>query len=69
MPASRPRTCSRAPSSRAGEACCSSSWWAGLPSSSTYALLGGLIGATWVISGTHAIRWHEVGTRVALPAL
>jgi PiT family inorganic phosphate transporter len=44
-------------------------WWAGLPSSSTYALLGGLIGATWVISGTHAIRWHEVGTRVALPAL
>ncbi len=44
-------------------------WWAGLPSSSTYALLGGLIGATWVTAGSHAIRWHEVGTRVALPAL
>jgi PiT family inorganic phosphate transporter len=44
-------------------------WWAGLPSSSTYALLGGLIGAAWVTSGSDAIRWREVGTRVALPAL
>jgi PiT family inorganic phosphate transporter len=44
-------------------------WWAGLPSSSTYALLGGLIGAAWVKSGSDAIRWNEVGTRVALPAL
>jgi inorganic phosphate transporter, PiT family len=44
-------------------------WWAGLPSSSTYALLGGLLGATWVIAGTNAIRWNEFGTRVALPAL
>ena len=44
-------------------------WWAGLPSSSTYALLGGLIGATWVTSGSGAIRWRDVGTRVAAPAL
>jgi inorganic phosphate transporter, PiT family len=44
-------------------------WWAGLPSSSTYALLGGLLGATWVIAGTSAIRWNEIGRRVALPAL
>jgi PiT family inorganic phosphate transporter len=44
-------------------------WWAGLPSSSTYALLGGLLGATWVTSGTSAIRWDEIGRRVALPAL
>jgi inorganic phosphate transporter, PiT family len=44
-------------------------WWAGLPSSSTYALLGGLLGATWVIAGTSAIRWNEIGARVALPAL
>jgi len=44
-------------------------WWAGLPSSSTYALLGGLIGAAWVSSGSNAIRWREVGTHVALPAL
>ena len=44
-------------------------WWAGLPSSSTYALLGGLIGAAWVTSGTDAIRWSKIGSRVALPAL
>jgi inorganic phosphate transporter, PiT family len=44
-------------------------WWAGLPSSSTYALLGGLLGATWVTSGTDAIRWDQVGGQVALPAL
>jgi PiT family inorganic phosphate transporter len=44
-------------------------WWAGLPSSSTYSLLGGLLGATWVIAGTSAIRWDQIGTRVALPAL
>jgi inorganic phosphate transporter, PiT family len=44
-------------------------WWAGLPSSSTYALLGGLLGATWVTSGTGAIRWDQIGRRVALPAL
>ncbi|MDX6565371.1 MAG: inorganic phosphate transporter, PiT family [Gaiellales bacterium] len=44
-------------------------WWAGLPSSSTYALLGGLLGATWVSAGTSAIRWDQIGTRVALPAL
>jgi inorganic phosphate transporter, PiT family len=44
-------------------------WWAGLPSSSTYALLGGLIGAAWVTSGSSAIRWDQIGRRVALPAL
>jgi inorganic phosphate transporter, PiT family len=44
-------------------------WWAGLPSSSTYALLGGLIGATWVSAGSSAIHWGVLGRRVALPAL
>jgi PiT family inorganic phosphate transporter len=44
-------------------------WWAGLPSSSTYALVGGLLGATWVSAGTSAIRWDRLGSRVALPAL
>jgi PiT family inorganic phosphate transporter len=44
-------------------------WWVGLPSSSTFALLGGLLGATWVIAGHGAIRWEEFGTRVAIPAL
>jgi PiT family inorganic phosphate transporter len=44
-------------------------WWAGLPSSSTYALIGGLIGATWVTAGSDAIKWDAVAGRVALPAL
>jgi PiT family inorganic phosphate transporter len=44
-------------------------WWAGLPSSSTYALLGGLIGSAWVTSGSDAIRWHELGRLVLAPAL
>jgi PiT family inorganic phosphate transporter len=44
-------------------------WWVGLPSSSTYALFGGLLGATWVLAGTDAIRWDQFATRVALPAL
>jgi PiT family inorganic phosphate transporter len=44
-------------------------WWAGLPSSSTYALLGGLIGSAWVTSGSNAIRWHEFGRLVLVPAL
>ena len=44
-------------------------WWAGLPSSSTYALLGGLIGAAWVTSGSSAIRWDQLERRVLLPAV
>jgi PiT family inorganic phosphate transporter len=44
-------------------------WWAALPSSSTYALVGGLIGAALVIAGPSAIRWNQLGKRVVLPAL
>jgi PiT family inorganic phosphate transporter len=44
-------------------------WWAGLPSSSTYALLGGLIGAAWVTAGSDAIRWGQLVRRVLAPAL
>jgi PiT family inorganic phosphate transporter len=44
-------------------------WRAGLPSSSTYALIGGLIGAAWVTAGPSAIRWDQLGKRVALPSV
>ena len=44
-------------------------WRAGLPSSSTYALIGGLIGATWVIAGPSAIRWDQLVERVAVPSV
>jgi PiT family inorganic phosphate transporter len=31
------------------------SWWRGIPSSSTHALIGGLVGATWMIDGPRAL--------------
>ena len=37
------------------------SWWRGLPSSSTHALVGGLVGAALVSEGTDAISWSTVG--------
>jgi PiT family inorganic phosphate transporter len=30
-------------------------WWLGIPSSSTHALIGGLVGATWAIHGLQAV--------------
>jgi PiT family inorganic phosphate transporter len=32
-------------------------WWRGLPSSSSHALVGGLVGAGLVESGWHAVQW------------
>ena len=32
-------------------------WYFGLPSSSTHALIGGIIGAVWAASGFHQILW------------
>jgi inorganic phosphate transporter, PiT family len=44
-------------------------WWLGLPSSSSHALIGGLIGAALVQSGSEGVEWHGVVHNVALPAL
>ena len=44
-------------------------WRLGLPSSSTHALIGGLIGAALVQSGSEGVQWHGVVHKVALPAL
>jgi PiT family inorganic phosphate transporter len=44
-------------------------WWRGLPSSSSHALFGGLIGAALVQSGSRGVQWHGVVHKVALPAL
>jgi PiT family inorganic phosphate transporter len=44
-------------------------WWLGLPSSSSHALFGGLIGAALVQSGSQGVEWHGVAHKVALPAL
>lgn len=37
-------------------------WWLGLPSSSSHALVGGLVGAGVAAAGTDAIAWAEVRT-------
>jgi PiT family inorganic phosphate transporter len=44
-------------------------WLLGLPSSSSHALFGGLIGATWVAGGAGAIDFNAVLNKIVLPAL
>jgi len=44
-------------------------WWFGLPSSSSHALIGGLIGAALVQSGSKGVEWHGIAHKVAFPAL
>ncbi len=42
-------------------------WWAGLPSSSSHALIGGLLGGAWSVGGLHVIQMGGmVKTLVAL---
>src|SRR3954454_2178906 len=43
-------------------------WLFGLPSSSSQALFGGLIGATWVAGGAGAINFNTVLNKIILPA-
>jgi PiT family inorganic phosphate transporter len=43
-------------------------WYVGLPSSSSHALFGGLIGATWVTAGTDAVHFATVASKVLVPA-
>lgn len=44
-------------------------WWLGLPSSSTHALFGGLIGAAVIGAGFGAVEWGGVVSKIVLPAL
>ncbi len=44
-------------------------WWFGLPSSSSHALIGGVIGATFVDAGSHAIQFDGIVSRVIVPAV
>ncbi|MER6330080.1 inorganic phosphate transporter [Streptomyces sp. NPDC001034] len=44
-------------------------WLAGLPSSSSHALFGGLIGAVWVGAGSKGVHFGQVVDKVLLPAL
>jgi len=44
-------------------------WWFGLPSSSSHALIGGLVGAALVQSGSKGVEWHGIAHKVAIPAV
>ena len=44
-------------------------WLVGLPSSSSHALIGDLIGATWVAAGADAVEFAGLVGKVLLPAV
>ena len=44
-------------------------WYLGLPSSSSHALFGGLIGAALVQSGTAGVEWHGLLEKVVIPGI
>jgi inorganic phosphate transporter, PiT family len=43
-------------------------WWLGLPSSSSHALIGGLVGAGIAQSGLGGVQWHNLAHKVIIPA-
>src|SRR4029079_1686331 len=42
-------------------------WWWGIPSSSSHALIGGLCGAVVARGGVHAFSWSALGKKVLVP--
>lgn len=42
-------------------------WYFGIPSSSSHALVGGLVGAAWIHGGRNSIKWAGVLDKVVLP--
>jgi PiT family inorganic phosphate transporter len=44
-------------------------WLLGLPSSSSHALIGGLVGATWVAAGADAVEFGTITEKVLVPAV
>jgi len=42
-------------------------WWFGIPSSSSHALIGGLCGAVVAHAGVDAFHWRTLGVRVLVP--
>ena len=43
-------------------------WFFGIPSSSSHALIGGIIGSTIAAAGGHAVLWHDLVAKVIIPA-
>jgi PiT family inorganic phosphate transporter len=44
-------------------------WWFGLPSSSSHALIGGVVGATIAAAGTGAVEFEAILSNVIIPAV
>src|SRR3954451_18305098 len=44
-------------------------WWFGIPSSSSHALIGGVLGATLAAVGSKGVEWAGVLSKVVVPAL
>ncbi len=44
-------------------------WYLGMPSSSSHALIGGVIGATMVHAGSSAVLWQGVASKIFIPAI
>lgn len=44
-------------------------WYFGIPTSSSYALIGGLLGAAWMHQGIHTILWKGVFGKVIIPMI
>ncbi len=44
-------------------------WYLGIPSSSSHALIGGVVGSTIAASGFDAVKWHGLVSKVILPAV
>ncbi|MBC3844029.1 inorganic phosphate transporter [Streptacidiphilus sp. 4-A2] len=43
-------------------------WYLGIPSSSSHALIGGVVGSTIAAAGGHAVKWHGLFEKVIIPA-
>jgi PiT family inorganic phosphate transporter len=43
-------------------------WYLGIPSSSSHALIGGVVGATMAAAGTSAVKWQSLVSKVIVPA-
>jgi PiT family inorganic phosphate transporter len=44
-------------------------WLLGIPSSSSHALIGGVIGAMLAAAGSHAVKWQGLASKVIIPAV
>ena len=44
-------------------------WYFGIPSSSSHALIGGVVGSAIAASGGSAVKWHGLVQKVILPAI